>query len=219
MKRKRKQQLSKPHSHGLKLFHLFRPVEAFVGNVQPTQQCADPTWGPIHHITRVAAHQADPDRRATSPEDRKRRGRATHYEPVAVSGYRGRAAAYVVFRRVRPSAIAAPGDTLDGLVSPAGAVGRAWAAYTRRDPSSPGAGNVCRPGGTCRPRPRATAWTVVFADVRCVVPGRRERSRTRRVRPWTTAACSRWRRPGDGVHPCLGWPASVRAGSPLPRGF
>jgi len=30
----------------------------------------------------VVRRPADPDRRATGPEDRKRRGRATHYEPV-----------------------------------------------------------------------------------------------------------------------------------------
>ena len=32
----------------------------------------------------VVRWQADPDRRATRPEDRKRRGRATHYEGVLV---------------------------------------------------------------------------------------------------------------------------------------
>ena len=32
----------------------------------------------------VVRWQADPDRRATRPEDRKRRGRATHYERVLV---------------------------------------------------------------------------------------------------------------------------------------
>jgi hypothetical protein len=53
----------------------------------------------------VARWQADPDRRTTRPEDRKRRGRATHYEPVPCVARGLEVRVYVGVCKVLPVAI------------------------------------------------------------------------------------------------------------------